>query len=1060
MGTPVKSKNGSAKSQPAISSFFAARPLPKTNLSLATGAENETESKRKADEESVLPSKKPKPQTGENSEQNRAISFDTSLADSSMLSEAPKCSQNTQQTEEDEVVEILEAPAKKSMFSRFRKDGVAPKKTRTSSTNTPKTIKSKQADKKLTPLEQQFKDLKGEHADKVLAIQVGYKFKFFGQDAVVASQLLNIMLIPGNIGLHERNHDRFAYCSIPDNRLHIHLQRLLNHGLKVGVVKQTETAAVKSVDSTNKSGLFERRITAVYTKATYMGDEAVDGMAVDGIGASGVENERYIMCIDELGGPQETAVVAVQPATGDIVYDFFTDTLAREELETRLAYLNPSEVIVVGSGEEPSKEARVAIKIQNLTTSVEFSPARPLEVVQGSLADFFASLADERYSHLAEYFSLHFPMGVQRCVDELVRYLAEFNLSNVFTITSNISRFTEAGRFMVLPAATLRALDIFEIDGDPAAKNGSLFWLMNHTQTRKGARMLRTWIGKPLVNKYDIEKRLDAVESLASREFVHILDAFKGILGRIGKSGVDLDKLLIKIHYSATYQTGKITRKDLYLMLKCYSDVLQVFRTFGDAGLQDFKKTFLKSELLTDIMESLFHASKQNTVDSILAQINPGAALNDKDLNEQKTKFFVYENNAKYEPISREFTRISEVESQLDDELQAIRRLLKRPQLAYVTNLKETHLIEVRNGKMVDSLPPDWLRISATKTVSRFRSPVVSKLHKQLQYHNDMLLKECENCFNQFLQEIDAQYEYLREIVHNLSRFDCLLSLSINAQDESSVSYVKPKLVDEQVVDIRLGCHPILLKLPHNVAAYVPNDVKMSHDKNKVLIITGPNMGGKSSLVKQIALFAIMAQVGSFLPCSQATLGTFDSIYIRMGASDNILKGKSTFMVEMLECASIIKNYTSKSLIILDEIGRGTGTSDGIALAYSILKYIIEEKKGPLTLFITHYPSLHVLEREHDAVSNHHMAFIEKHSLDGEKNDWPEVVFLYKLVAGVVSNLYGLNVAKLAGIEKSVIDAAHRMSEHMKSDVERGEVLGALSKLTAENAFDVLFNLF
>ncbi|GEQ72918.1 hypothetical protein JCM33374_g6606 [Metschnikowia sp. JCM 33374] len=1035
-------KRSTLKGQPSISSFFSPKPSPKADVSPATSIDEGPETKRMLKDASSSPSKKPRTEGPKNGGIRVSGGPQNAVKSPKTFPQPPKSPKQSfwmiwmpkMQKQRTQKIRPALLPRKTPISMKLgpypqKASEKAPKKAPKTAPKKPP--KSKSPALKLTPLEQQYKDLKAAHLDKVLAIQVGYKFKFFGNDAVIASQLLNIMLIPGNLSLDERTHDRYAYCSIPDTRLHIHLQRLLNHGLKVGVVKQTETAAVKSVESSNKSSLFERRITAVYTRATYMGDEAASsGYSAD---LPPPEADRYIMCIDDSRYPEESAFVAVQPATGDILYDVFSDTLAREQLETRLAYLNPSEVIVIGSGTGISKEVRVALKLQNPAASVNFVQQKAPETVHLALEDFFRDLdAGGKYAHLCEYFCLNYACSVQSCIAELVAYLAEFNLSNVFTITSNFSSFTESGRYMVLPATTLRALDIFEVHDDPTSKQGSLYWLMNHTKTRKGASMLRSWIGKPLVNKADIEKRLDAVASLASGEFVHVIDSFKAILAKIGKSGVDLDKLLIKIHYSATYNTEKITRKELFLMLRCYIDVLQ----------------------------SLLKASTSQVVDSTLAQINVSAAYNDKDVTEQKTKFFVHENNPKYDAITHEFEKIAEIERDLDDELHAIRHLLKRPQLAYVTNMKETHLIEVRNGKQVDALPSDWLRISGTKTVSRFRTPTAASLHKQLQYHNDKLVKESDKCFNQFLQEIDSEYEYFREIVHNISLFDCLISLSTIAQDDGNVRYVKPKLVDEQVVNIRQGCHPILSNLPQNLGAYVPNDVSLSYDENRVLIITGPNMGGKSSLVKQIALFVMMAQVGSFLPCSEATLGIFDSIYIRMGASDNILRGKSTFMVEMSECASIIKNYTCKSLIILDEIGRGTGTSDGIALAYSILKYIIEDKKAPLTLFITHYPSLHVLEREHDAVKNHHMAFVEKHSQHGDEKEWPEVVFLYKLVAGVVSNSYGLNVAKLAGIDKTVIDAAHKMSESMKSDVERGVVLRALSQMTPETAFDVLSNLF
>lgn len=916
-----------------------------------------------------------------------------------------------------------------------------------------KATSSNGAKTKLTPLEKQFVELKSANPDKILAIQVGYKFKFFGHDAVVALQLLNIMLIRGNLELDERTHDRFAYCSIPDNRLHIHLQRLLNQGMKVGVVKQTETAAIKSAES--KSGLFERRITGVYTKATYMGDEMLTGdpsiNRSNQVDESGDEN-NYIIAIHE-GDPKNTAIVAVQPVTGDVIFDVFSDNHSKDELETRLAYLVPSEVLIINSGSSVSHETQKIVKLRNPTASVQFRVQKKKLEVLADLENFFSSVdSREKVSHLSDYYQLNYHAAVCGCINELIGYLAEFQLSNVFTIPSNISSFTDSRKYMLLPANTLRALDIFEVEDNPSSKKGTLSWLLNHTKTKSGARLLHKWISRPLVNKDEVEERLYAVQALRDGRFVHMLDVLKSTIQRLGKDGIDLDRLLIKVHYSAEYKNDKIARKDLYLMLRGFSEVLEVFLKFGDKGLLEFKAANV-SPYLQGLIEDIAELAKEPHVEQLLSLINSAAAVDVSNLSDQKIKYFNL-GHEKFDSIRQEQDDIEKVELQLDEELKSIRSYLNRPQLQYLTNLKETHLIEVRNGKNVDALPANWVKISGTKSVSRFRPPEVARLHKELNYHQDKLLRACDECFNKFLKEVDSHYEYLHTIVNHVSVFDCLLSLaSVGAGDET---YVRPNVVEEQVIDIQEGNHPILYALSQN-SSYVPNDVDMARDKNRVLIITGPNMGGKSSYVKQVALSVIMTQIGAFIPCKSATLGVFDSVYIRMGASDNILRGKSTFMVEMAESASIINSFTSKSLVVLDEIGRGTGTSDGIALAYSILRYMIESDNKPLTLFITHYPSLHVLENEFDQVKNYHMSFLETNR--GSDKDWPEVVFLYKLAQGVVSNSYGLNVAKLAGIPVDVIRNAHAQSESMKREIELHSLVNALSQLGGESAAEALQTL-
>ena len=296
-----------------------------------------------------------------------------------------------------------------------------------------------------------------------------------------------------------------------------------------------------------------------------------------------------------------------------------------------------------------------------------------------------------------------------------------------------------------------------------------------------------------------------------------------------------------------------------------------------------------------------------------------------------------------------------------------------------------------------------------------------------------MLIRNCDKAFNAYLFKIDNNYEFFSKIIRNLSTFDCLLSLS--AVSSINSNYARPKIVeDKQIIQMKNSRNPIIENLSVNYSNYISNDINISYDEDRVLIITGPNMGGKSTYVKQVALLVIMAQIGSYIPCDEATVGIFDSIFIRMGARDNILQNQSTFMIEMLECSHILKNMTSNSLIILDEIGRGTGTNDGIAIAYSILNYLIEEPRKPLTLFITHFPSLHVLEDKFKGIAtNYHMGF---HEVSKSNQEFPEVVFLYNLVRGVVGNLYGLNVAKLAGIPNSIINNAYTKSTEIRDAIE------------------------
>jgi DNA mismatch repair protein MSH3 len=881
----------------------------------------------------------------------------------------------------------------------------------------------------LTPLEKLAVQFKQENPDKILAIQVGYKYKFFMQDAVVVARILNIMLVPGKVNLDDSSHERLAYCSIPDNRIHVHLQRLLGQGLKVGVIKQTETAAIKTVDG-NKNSLFERKLTGVYTRATYMDDEMLK-MQLGG-GSRGDERGQYIICIDELAFPAggrttkgTISFVAVLPSTGEILYETFTDDVTRSELETRLTHLAPSEIIVVSrSGDGISKEVRKVVKIAATAHNANVRHMdRKDDLHYGSqLAAFFATDPS-----LMEFYQTQLDTCTQACVGELIEYLAEFKLSNIFTVKSNVRVFSDRNRYMLLPANAMQSLEIFTNSMGSGANNqrGTLVWILDHTRTSMGERLMSKWIARPLIERGAIEERLDAIADLRSG-YMHFIEAIMKQLDKIGSSGIDFEKCMIKIHYASTYNMDKIGRKECYLFLKSLHDLMVLVNGFDTIIGEVLGENKLQSALLTQILLTLASLSKSDVVTNLVNMINVSGAMNESDSTMQKVQFFRYQ----WAEIEEVQHKIDEVEGQLETELDKVRKILKRPQLNYVTNMKETHLVEVRNGVMTKNLPLDWIKINSTKSVSRYRTPAITQLLKQLNYHNDMLVQACDAAYNQFLCKIDSQYEYINKIVRCVLEFDCLLSLTAAAS--TCAELVRPQFVDEVFIDIVKGRNPIIESLKTD---YIPNDVRMSQDSDRCLIVTGPNMGGKSSYVRQAALIVIMAQIGCYVPCESARLGVFDSIFTRMGAQDNIIKGESTFMVEMMECGNILQNCTERSLVILDEIGRGTGTTDGIAIAYAILDYFIN--KQCLTLFITHYPSLHTFEDSYRGlVQNYHMGFIERRVAGQE---WPDIVFLYTVVKGVVTNLYGLNVAKLAGIPSEIVSSAYIKSVELRGEVEEAK---------------------
>lgn len=878
----------------------------------------------------------------------------------------------------------------------------------------PATKKAKKAPakskSKLTPLDEQVVQLKLLHLDKILAIQVGYKYKFYCEDAVKVHKILNIALVPGKLNIinetpADKMYNKLAYCSIPEPRLHIHLQRLLDKGMKVGVVGQVEQSAIKSMEAGNKSALFKRQITDVFTKATYI--------EYDDKG-HGVKDDRSLdslVAIIETPNKDSTvtiSLVSIQPLTGEIVYDEFKDDHLRIELETRLLHLEPIEILHFDKNLSQLTNKIIDNFIRLHTTEIRILPYPSIKrTYYETFMNDFVSANDSLFDFISSK-SLEF----QACCSLLIEYLTEFQLESAFKVVTNYVNFSNI-HHMILNANTLQNLDVFQ-NSTTFEEYGSLLWLLNHTRTKFGFRLLRKWISRPLVHRESIEKRLDAVENIQN-EFHHFLEALADLL----KSCPDLEKMLSRIHY------GKVKRKELYLFLSKLDDISRLVVKFGKFDIV----THVRSPLLKELLERLVHIVLDTNVSQYVEMINSQYAMDDRTDDYVLKYFNLNKLTVNQDEIITEDEAIAEIKSQLDEELSRIRNIFKRPSMEYVEKNREPYLIEVRN-QVLKLVPKDWVKISSTKLVSRFRSPQIIALYTQLKYHNELYLNACQTIFTKFIKHIDEHYTSFADLIKCLSQYDCLLSLSAAS---AAANMTRPKFVDSKIIRVHNGRNPTIEQLRN----YVPNDINMD-ERCKCMVITGPNMGGKSSYVKQVALIVIMAQVGCFVPAESATLGIFNQLLTRMGAQDDLIKGESTFYTEMTQMLNVlqsIKAQRGNSLVILDEIGRGTGTVDGISIAGSILEHLASEVEGCLTLFITHFPSVCKLEKRYpEAIQNYHMGYIEEKSHEG---DWPKVTFLYNLVKGIASNSYGLNVAKLAFIDEKIIQKAFEVSKERQRYVDK-----------------------
>ncbi|XP_039615196.1 DNA mismatch repair protein Msh3 isoform X3 [Polypterus senegalus] len=868
-----------------------------------------------------------------------------------------------------------------------------------------------------TPLELQYLEIKEKHKDVLLCVECGYKYRFFGDDAEVAAKELNIYC--------HLDHN-FMTASIPTHRLFVHIRRLVSKGHKVGVVKQTETTALKAA-GVNKSALFSRKLTALYTKSTLVGEDVNPLLKIEDLDDAqdavvDIPNS-CLLCISEnwegkkckKQGPV-IGLVAVQPSTGDIMYDSFQDLASRSELESRILRVQPVEILLPSSLSEEterlvngivaaSTQDDDRIRIEKMDSEhFEYSSAFRF------VADFYGDTTSNLTGvpqQLSAIANLDRPVII--CLAAIIRYLTYFNLEKVLSNTSAFRWLSSEAECLVLSASTLKNLEILQNQTDCRVK-GSLLWVLDHTQTSFGRRLMRKWITQPLKSVKDITLRQEAIEEILSSES-SVFPPLQALFRKLP----DLERGICSIYHK------KCNTQEFFLVISALCRLEVELRSLMPATQSQVQSNLIK-DLILDIPKLLAPAH------DFLATINEKAAkVGDK------TELFV--DLKDFPAIRQRKAEIQDAISEILEHRRQIRLVLKNPSFNYVTVSGQEYLIEVKNS-MLSQVPNSWIKVSSTKSVSRFHTPFIVEKNQLLCQLREQLILDCGDAWITFLLHFGEQYHVFRKAVGHLATLDCVFSL---AEVAKQGNYCRPLVLEnERQIRIKNGRHPAIDLLLGEQDQYVPNSTELHGDGERVMVITGPNMGGKSSYIRQVALIIIMAQIGSFVPAEEAVVGIVDSIFTRMGAADNIYKGRSTFMEELSEASEILFKATSHSLVILDELGRGTSTHDGIAIAYATLEYFIKQVKS-LTLFVTHYPLLCELEKQYPKnVSNFHMAFLlnEPESKDKETSDdlQPEfITFLYLLTRGAAARSYGLNVAKLAGIPDEILQTAAFKSKELEN---------------------------
>ena len=570
-------------------------------------------------------------------------------------------------------------------------------------------------------------------------------------------------------------------------------------------------------------------------------------------------------------------------------------------------------------------------------------------------------------------------------------------------------------RTMFLDRMTRRNLELVE-SLRAGERRGSLLWLLDRTHTAMGARLLRSWVENPMIDRKAIETRLDAVEALKDNYMA------AEEMGQALENVADMERLLGKISYNS------LTARDclaLLRSLKAVAPVKELLGRFETTAIQALAHTLTPLESLCDLLERA---------------IDPDAPILLSDGGVIR---------AGYSAELDEYRDAAANGKQWILNLEAAERQetgIKNLRIQY--NRVFGYYIEVTKSNL-DLVPLRYSRKQTLAGAERYVTPELQEIEHKILNAQQMALTLESTLFASVREAIAAEIGAVQQNAMVLKTADALLSLAQVAREND---YVKPTINEDGVLTIVEGRHPIVERTVTD-APFVPNDVTMDTGDNRMLIITGPNMAGKSTYMRQVALIALMAHIGSFVPAREANISLCDRIFTRIGASDDLAGGQSTFMVEMSETAAILRAATSRSLVILDEIGRGTSTFDGLAIAWAVVEYLLDEKKiGAKTLFATHYHELSELEGRFPGVKNYCISVMEH----GE-----DVIFLRKIMPGGADKSYGVHVARLAGVPAPVVARAHEIQARLEvSDINQETISSnILEKRKKENRQTDLFHL-
>ncbi|NMM47063.1 DNA mismatch repair protein MutS [Marinigracilibium pacificum] len=798
---------------------------------------------------------------------------------------------------------------------------------------------------KETPLMKQYNQIKAKYPGAMLLFRVGDFYETFGEDAVTAAKVLDIVLTKRSNGAAAK----IELAGFPHHALDTYLPKLVRAGYRVAICDQLE-------DPKSVKGIVKRGVTELVTPGLSFNDNVLDKSKNNFLASIHINNDSW-------------GVAFLDLSTGE----FLTAQGSKLYAEKLIQGFAPAEIIY------------------NKATRKNFDSSFTDRYNTYTLEDWVYQF-DFAYEKLTNHFkttSLK-GFGVEELQDGIVaagsilQYLEDTEHRELDHISA-LSRIEEE-KYVWLDRFTIRNLELIAAQQPGGVP---LIDILDKTVSPMGARLLKKWLVLPLKDEYLISQRLARVELLVKDEKLR-----EGIISHL-KNIYDLERLISKV------AVGRINPREMVQLKRSIENTQPIIDMLSASGETELIKI---AERLSPC-ESLLEKIRLELAEDPPLNATQGGVIRDgvdEKLDElRKIAFSGKDYLAQIQQRETERTGI--------------------PSLKIAYNKVFGYYLEVTNTHK-DKVPAEWIRKQTLVNCERYITEELKVYEEKILNAEDELHVIEHGIYTELIRTAAEYVSQIQENARVLAMLDCLASFAYLAIREK---YVKPIIKDHRCIDIHEGRHPVIEKQLPIGEEYVPNDVFLDDSDNKILIITGPNMAGKSALLRQTALIVIMAQIGCFVPAKNAEIGIVDKIFTRVGASDNLSQGESTFMVEMTETASILNNLSDRSLVLMDEIGRGTSTYDGISIAWSIVEYLHNNNLPVKTLFATHYHELNQLADDFGGIKNFNVSVKEV----GNK-----IIFMRKLKEGGSEHSFGIHVAQLAGMPNQVVLRAHEILQHLEKD--------------------------